>query len=116
MNDFNDHHKPTPEFRASLEREVARAFRSDVLFEHPRTSRTRRLGMVIGLAMGAVVTLTIGLVLGASTGYASAEVVRKEHGDTSSSPRPALALLRNIPAVLTCGTIVLAAPQVAPAQ
>src|SRR5438552_283515 len=111
MNEFNDHDRPTPEFRASLDREIARAFRSERQFEPAaRTSRTRRLGMVIGLAMGAVITLTIGLVLGASTGYASAEVLLKESGDTTTRSRPALAIIpmRNALSALTCGSIAAA--------
>ncbi|HTE44735.1 MAG TPA: hypothetical protein VK636_05780, partial [Gemmatimonadaceae bacterium] len=76
MSDFTDpNHTPTPEFRASLEREIARAYRAELQFESPRGARMRRFGMVVGLAAGAVITLTIGLVLGASTGYASAEVL-----------------------------------------
>lgn len=79
MNDFNDPHLPTPEFRAALKRELRRAYRSEQQFEQPRYAGARRLGIVIGIAAGAVVILTIGLVLGASTGYASAEAVDARH-------------------------------------
>src|SRR5262245_6807057 len=74
MSNIDDSHRPTPEFRASLDREIARAHRAELLFAD-RSDRRRRIGMIAGLAAGAVVTLTIGLVLGASTSYASAEVV-----------------------------------------
>ena len=76
MTEFNDtpQHVPTPEFRASLKRELGRAYRAEQQFGVPLT-RGRRLGMVIGLAAGGVFTLTVGLVLGAATGYASAENV-----------------------------------------
>jgi hypothetical protein len=102
---MTDHtnHQPTPEFRASLEREVARAFRTELLFDVPTDHRTWRIGTVIGLAAGAVATLTIGLVLGTSTGYASAEVILKERGETVSV-RPGLAVLKNIPPLIfSCG-------------
>jgi hypothetical protein len=79
MNDFNDPHLPTPEFRAALKRELRRAYRAENQFEPPRRGGARRVGMVIGVAAGAVVILTIGLVLGASTGYASAEAVDARH-------------------------------------
>jgi hypothetical protein len=74
MTEFNDasQHTPTPEFRASLKRELHRAYRAEQQFDVPR-SRRRRIGMLIGLAAGGVFTLTVGLVLGAATGYASAE-------------------------------------------
>jgi hypothetical protein len=77
-----------------------RAWRSAIALQRRRTWSA---GMVVGLAAGAVVTLTIGLVLGASTGYASAEVVLKEHGEPSPA-RPGLAVLKNIPPlVFSCG-------------
>lgn len=121
MNDFTDRYAPTPEFRASLEREITRALRAERQFEVPRDSRARRVGMVIGLALGAVVTLTIGLVLGASTGYASAEVVLKEHGDTAAPHRPALAMIpiRGALSALGCSaptSTAVIAPKPASAQ
>ena len=106
MTDFTNPHEPTPEFRASLEREIARAFRSETQFGHSR--RTRRLGMVIGMAAGAVVMLTIGLVLGVRTGYASAEGLDERQRE--ATPHSPLDILRAVPvrnalAVLTCGQV-----------
>lgn len=116
MTDFTSHHGPTPEFRASLEREIARAFRSETQFGLGR--RTRRLGMMIGMAAGAVVMLTIGLVLGVRTGYASAEGLDARQRETT--PHSPLDILRGVPvrsalSVLTCGQVA-AAPKVAPIQ
>ena len=71
MNDFNDNHEPTPEFRASLDREIIRAFHRDHGTAAHR--RTRRIGKVIGLVLGAVIMLTVGVVM-VNTGYASARV------------------------------------------
>ena len=42
-------HEPTPEFRALLEREIARALRSEMSFP-PAPSRTRRIGILRGVA------------------------------------------------------------------
>src|SRR5205823_390745 len=65
-----------------------------------------RIGMVIGIAAGAVGTLTIGLVLGASTGYASAGEIIKERGDTPLPPTAGLAVLKNIPPLMfSCATL-----------
>ena len=116
MTDFMSDHRPSPEFRASLEREIARAFRSETQFGHSR--RTRRLGMMIGMAAGAVVMLTIGLVLGVRTGYASAEGLDERQRD--ATPHSPLDILRAVPvrsalSVLTCGQTA-AAPKVAPIQ
>lgn len=115
MSDINQH-QPTPEFRASLDREIARAFRSETQFG--RAQRTRRLGMVIGMAAGAVVMLTVGMVLGVRTGYASAEGLDARQRDTT--PRSTLDILRTVPvrnalAALTCGSVA-ARPKVAPIQ
>src|SRR5262245_37086751 len=73
MNDFKNSHEPTPEFRVALKRELQRAYRAEAQFDLPLHGRARRFGIVIGIAAGAVMMLTIGLVLGAATGYASAE-------------------------------------------
>jgi hypothetical protein len=73
MNEFDDTHAPTPEFRASLKRELERVYRAESQFGAPPGTRARRLGVAIGLTAGGVFTLTVGLVLGAATGYASAE-------------------------------------------
>jgi hypothetical protein len=77
----------------------APAFKRPIVYPQ----RTWRLGMIAGLAAGAVVMLTIGLVLGTSTGYASAEVILRERGETLAV-RPALAVLKNIPPLIfSCG-------------
>jgi hypothetical protein len=116
MSDRMSSHEPTPEFRASLEREIARAFRSETQFGHAQ--RTRRLGMVAGMAAGAVGMLTIGLVLGVRTGYASAEGL--DERQRAATPHSPLDILRAVPvrsalSVLTCGQTA-AAPKVAPIQ
>lgn len=83
------------------------AWRSNLLL-HSR--RQWSAGMVAGLTAGAVGMLTLGLVLGASTGYASAEVIIKERGDTPLPAPPTLAVLRNIPPLMfSCGN----APRIA---
>ena len=92
MSDFNDH-IPTPEFRSALEREITRAFRSETQFGHAQ--RTRRLAMVVGMAAGAVMMLTIGLVLGVRTGYASAEGIESRGGEVRE--RSPLDILRDMP-------------------
>jgi hypothetical protein len=73
MNDFEDLHRPTPEFRTSLKRELRRALRAERQFGAPPAVFNRRLVTVAGIAAGAVISLTIGLVLGANTGPAAAE-------------------------------------------
>ncbi len=73
MNDFHDPHSPTPEFRAALKRELRRSYRADLQFDALRSRPTVRLGLILGVAAGALVTLTIGLAVGASARYASAE-------------------------------------------
>jgi len=70
--DFNDPHAPTPEFRASLKRQLQRSYRAEQQFAPARVVRWGRVGMMVGLAAGAVLCLTVGLVLGAVGGYASA--------------------------------------------
>lgn len=68
--------------------------------------RTMGAGTVVGIAAGAVLALTLGLVLGASTGYASAEEIIRSRGDTPLPSPPALAVLRNIPPLMfTCGNV-----------
>jgi hypothetical protein len=116
MNDLSDPHAPTPEFEASLENQIARAFRAELQFDPQRDVRRHRFGVVMGLVAGSVVILTIGLVLGASTGYASAEVLhaRASH-DTTIPPEPGHFILRTIPVrttfnVVTCAAASLAQP------
>lgn len=70
---------------------------------HLRRRQAVGVGMVIGMAAGAVITLTIGLVLGASTGYASAETIIRARGDTPLPPQPTLAVLKNIPNITSLG-------------
>jgi hypothetical protein len=68
MNDFIRNHEPTPEFRASLEREIARVFRRESQFAPPR--RRLRGGQVLA----AGIALAVGLLLGAGTLVAAAQV------------------------------------------
>jgi hypothetical protein len=83
------------------------AWRSTLLM---RSRQTWRFGTVVGVAAGAVAMLTIGLVLGASTGYASAEEIVKERGDTPLPAAPPLAVLKNIPPLIfSCADPVRAA-------
>lgn len=84
MNEFNDPHQPTDEFRASLKRELKRVHRADAQFGAERVTRARTVGIAIGLAAGAVFTLTLGLVLGASTSNASAEGLGVRRRDTTT--------------------------------
>jgi len=81
-HDRDERHTPTPEFRASLKRELLRSYRAEVQFGmsersavagSSRASRARRIGVLVGVAAGAVFTLTVGLVFGMNTGAASAE-------------------------------------------
>jgi hypothetical protein len=74
MNEPKDH-RPTPEFRDSLKRELRRAYRAERQFGPSSGGTAGRLGVIIGIAAGAVISLTIGLVLGANTGSASAEAL-----------------------------------------
>ena len=75
MNEPNDIHEPTPEFRDSLKRELRRAYRAEQQFGPLSGGTAGRLGVIIGIAAGAVIALTLGLVLGANTGSASAEAL-----------------------------------------
>jgi len=122
MNDFPDPHVPTPDFQASLENQIARAFRAELQFDPPRDARRHTLGVVMGLVAGSVVILTIGLVLGASTGYASAEVLHaRANHDSAVVPEPGLTILRTIPVrttfnVVTCAAASLAQPPISAKQ
>ena len=122
MNDFPDPHVPTPDFQASLENQIARAFRAELQFDPPRDARRHKLGVVMGLVAGSVVILTIGLVLGASTGYASAEVLHaRANHDSAVVPEPGLTILRTIPVrttfnVVTCAAASLAEPPISAKQ
>jgi hypothetical protein len=100
MNDFNDPHTPSPEFRASLKRELRRAYRAEMQFDTPRSDRRAgRLGVVIGMAAGGVVTLTIGLVLGAATGYASAEGLNERQREAAAAAANNIATRRQFAAM-----------------
>jgi len=98
MNDFHDPHSPTPEFRAALKRELRRSYRADLQFDAPRSRPTVRLGLILGMAAGALVTLTIGLAVGASARYASAEGLserrRSEAAAISNATRRQFATMR----------------------
>jgi hypothetical protein len=77
-----DNHTPAPEFSAALARDVARLLRYESRFEsHVRAHPVRRLGMVVVVITGAVMTLAIGLVWGTNTGYASARVEGQRQRD-----------------------------------
>jgi hypothetical protein len=123
MNDFDNRspHEPSAEFRAALKAELKRAYRAEQQFGAPMSSR-RRIGIVIGLAAGGVFTLTVGLVLGAATGYASAENLNARQRETAAAPvdtTPPSGLdmlktpIRHAITALTCS---IAAPQVASTQ
>ena len=75
MTEQNDMHRPSPEFRDSLKRELRRAYRAERQFGPSSGGTAGRLGVIIGIAAGAVIALTLGLVLGANTGSASAEAL-----------------------------------------
>src|SRR5262245_3355685 len=62
-----------------------------------RIQKRRALGTgaVVGMAAAATFMLVTGLVLGASSGYASAAVIIKERGDTPLPPATGLAVLKN---------------------
>jgi len=78
MNDIHDNHEPSAAFRASLRQDMLDAFRRERQFGATPVGRARRAGMVLGLATGAVAVLSVGLVLGAGTGLASAAGVEAQ--------------------------------------
>jgi hypothetical protein len=105
MTDDAPNHQPTPEFRASLESEVVRAWRRDIRFGVPaKPDPARQVAKAAGLGLSAVALLVTGLVLGASTGYASAGTIVKRRGGTPLPPQPPLAVLKSIPNItsLSC--------------
>src|SRR5205085_2624681 len=83
MNESMDPHAPTPEFRSSLKRDLLRASRADRHFGPMPRPKSSRIGLAVGLAMGAIITLPIGLVLGARTGYASAAMLEARERDSA---------------------------------
>lgn len=122
MNDFDNRspHEPSAEFRAALKAELKRAYRAEQQFGVPMSSR-RRIGLVIGLAAGGVFTLTVGLVLGAATGYASAENLNARQRETAApidttTPSGLDMIKTPIRHAITALTCSLAAPQVASTQ
>src|ERR1043165_2590340 len=83
---IHDPHTPSPEFVAGLKRELLRANRAQSLFEPPRHWNVRRYAIAAAVVFGAVLTLSVGLIVGASTGFASVEVLdaRKREADLAS--------------------------------
>ncbi|MEP6833888.1 MAG: hypothetical protein ABJB74_10855 [Gemmatimonas sp.] len=77
MNDQTNQHLPSPEFRASLERDVVQAFRRQSQFSAP-PSVTRRA------RLRTAATLVIGLALGAGGVAASAQVQTAKQRDVLS--------------------------------
>jgi hypothetical protein len=86
MTEHNDPHAPSPEFVAALKRELLRTNRAELMFEAPRRWNVRRFAIAAALTFGAVLTLAAGLVVGASTGFASVEVLdaRKRESELAS--------------------------------
>jgi hypothetical protein len=73
-NDFGTH-EPSSKFRARLESELERGLHRTRRFGPAATPvRTWRVAKAFGIAASAVLTLAIGIVLGASVSYASAAV------------------------------------------
>jgi hypothetical protein len=116
MTNFHDPHEPSPEFRAALKREVRRVYRAEIQFDEPLRRLGPSLGMMIGIAASMLVTLTLGLAVGASARYASAEgltrIQRVATTPVSSSPS-GLAMLKipvkNALTALTCAASTAAA-------
>jgi len=74
MSSTDTNHDPTPEFQAALRRTVTDALRRETEFAH--ASRTgARVPLYVGMGVAASAILVAGIVLGASTGLASAEVL-----------------------------------------
>jgi hypothetical protein len=99
MKDPHDPHTPSPEFRASLKHEVLRAHRSEHYFGVASPRRSRRIITGVAIAASAFVILSFGVLIGATTNYAAAQVAPQP---PSHSP---MSILRAIPAALTCGVI-----------
>ncbi|MGH7618950.1 MAG: hypothetical protein ACREPM_17155 [Gemmatimonadaceae bacterium] len=78
-------HTPTPEFRESLKRELKRAYRAETQFGRERPARTGKIVALIGIAAGAVFALTTGLMLGMSTGPASAAVLAANQREVAAT-------------------------------
>jgi hypothetical protein len=85
MSDFSNDYEPTPEFLDRLGRDIDRAFRTEVMFGPPTLRRRgRKLTMALGIGAGVVLTLLVGMVLGASANHAAA---------APAAPRSPLAIL-----------------------
>src|SRR5262245_27212751 len=67
-------HDPSPEFQASLRRTVTDTLRRETEFALASRNGSR-LRRYVSLAIAASAILVAGIVLGASTGLASAEVI-----------------------------------------
>lgn len=104
MNDSGDKHAPTEEFVEYLARDTMRRLRHEARFTpSPAKQRSRsRIPTALGIAAGVVMTLSTGMVLGASANYASAAVL--PNGTTTIPSRPALAILpiRNALTAIGC--------------
>jgi hypothetical protein len=75
MSDSSHMHTPTPEFTRHLARDISRAFRHDARFApSARSERTRQFRMIAASVVGTIGMLAVGLVVGTTTGYASARV------------------------------------------
>src|ERR1043165_9950704 len=75
MDDLTKSHDPRPEFYASAERQMLEAFRRESRFSGGEALRRGWAGRVVMAASIAVVMLGVGLVWGAKTGFASADLV-----------------------------------------
>src|ERR1051325_2315363 len=75
MDDLTKSHDPTPEFYASAERQMLEAFRRESRFSGGEALRRGWAGRVVMAASIAVVLFRSGLVWGAKTGFASADLV-----------------------------------------
>lgn len=90
MIDTSNRHLPSPEFRASLERDVMQAFRRQSQFDAPPSMRRRN-------RLRTAATLLIGLTLGAGTAVATAQVQNAKVRDSltlDNQARRKIALLR----------------------
>ena len=85
MTQPQDPHTPTPEFRESLKRELKRAYRAELQFGTSRPAPIGKIVALIGIAAGAVLTLTTGLVLGMNTGPAAAEVLAANQREVAAT-------------------------------
>jgi hypothetical protein len=85
MTQHQDPHTPTPEFRESLKRELKRAYRAERQFGPSRPARMGKIIALVGVAAGAVFTLSVGLVLGLNTARASADVLTANQREAAAT-------------------------------